>query len=656
MDTLGWSLQILILTLGIYLFLRFLRTTQGGRIVRGLAIGVPVIIVTIWGTATYLQLAELQFILQNVGGYAVVFIAILFQDELRRGMAQFGENPLVNRFVTSFETDVLKEVSGAAVAMATKQESHGSFTRIKPHGALIVFERESSLKSYIDGGRRVDAVVSRDFLESVFQPKSPLHDGAVVIRKDRVAAVSCMLPLTQNLSIAKTTGTRHRAAIGLTEETDAVTLVVSEETGKISIATAGELRQVSQADLEAELRKSLGANIRDKRTPMAERMAKFMREDLAWFAGSILLALSILFIAQGSISEPRRFNLTVVEAFAGDTAPPQPGTLTVVLPGPRYHLTSPDSTRSFSVVATGPIGQLDALGTGLIGTISLSEDGSLESTVDIDEVHWGTTPPIGVELEFEGGDAPRLEAVRYGTMSITLVQEHVDVDSSALDPHFELAEDPASFDVSSVEITAPPSVIAELKEDPSRFKLESISLTATDYSDRVVNLRLHDDLTSRDCSLLHGIPIATTVAISPVANTLTTLIDKEITLSFFNEVDRPRLEHWKLKGSQLDVSFRIVTRGILPTGVDTAVYEGEEREILKYVRENLRVYVDIAAQPEAEADEGARIPIEWLFKDPDWRGHLDKLGPAFDRASLEVELTSDEPTVSLERIPTTPGE
>ena len=651
MDTLGWSLQILILTLGIYLFLRFLRTTQGGRIVRGLAIGVPVIIVTIWGTATYLQLAELQFILQNVGGYAVVFIAILFQEELRRGMAQFGENPLVNRFVTSFETDVLKEVSSAAVAMATKQESHGSFTRIKPHGALIVFERESSLRSYINGGRRVDALVSRDFLESIFQPKSPLHDGAVILRKDRVAAVSCMLPLTQNLSISKTTGTRHRAAIGLSEETDAVTLVVSEETGKISIATAGELRQVAQADLEQELRKSLGANITEKRESFGERAAKFLREDLAWFVGSVLLALSILFIAQGSISEPRRFSLSVVESVAGGATPSQPGTLTVALPGPRYHLVAPESTRSFSVIATGPIGKLDALGVSLVGTFSLSDGEGLEHTVNIDDIHWQTTPPIGVDLEFEGGDAPRLEAVRYDNMAITLTPAHVVVDATKLDKHFELAEKMATFDVSSVEITGPPSVIAELKADPSQFKLQSIHLTDADFSDRVANLRLHEDLTSRGCSLLHGLPIATTVAIVPVANTLTTFVEKEIALSLFSEVDRPRLEHWKIKDSRVD--FRIVTRGILPSEVDSLNYEGQERDILEYVRENLRVFVDIAAQPEDE--EGARIPIEWVFKDPNWRRFLGKEGPEFDRASLEVELTSEEPTVSLVRVPTPAG-
>ena len=108
MDLLTWILQILILTLGIYLFLRFLRTTQGNRIVRGLAFAVPLVAILVWGTAYSLQLEELRHILNGMTGFAVVFIAILFQEELRRGMAQFGENPLIRRFTTSTDTDVVR--------------------------------------------------------------------------------------------------------------------------------------------------------------------------------------------------------------------------------------------------------------------------------------------------------------------------------------------------------------------------------------------------------------------------------------------------------------------------------------------------------------------------------------------------------------------
>jgi diadenylate cyclase len=653
MDTLAWTLQILILTLGIYLFLRFLRSTQGGRIVRGLAIGVPVVVVTIWGTATYLQLAELQFILQNVGGYAVVFIAILFQDELRRGMAQFGENPLVNRFVTSYETDVLEEVSAAAVAMATKQESHGSFTRLKPHGALIVFERESSLKSYIDGGRRMDAVVSKDMLESIFQPKSPLHDGAVVIRKDRVAAVSCMLPLTQDLSIAKSTGTRHRAAIGLSEETDAVTLVVSEETGKISIATGGKIRHVAQADLIDELRSSLGSNILENRPSFGERLGKFFRDDLAWFAGSVVLGLSILFIARSSISKTRMFSLSIVESTGSNQEEPSIGTLAILLPNETYHLVTTQGDRTYTVQATGPIGLLDQLRTGLAGTISMDAVGELTMNVDIDDIHWGVSPPFGVELEFAEGDVPTIAVERYENLKVTLESGHVGVNAEELDQHFELAKPPATFGETTIEITGPPSAIALLKADPTLFRLEDILLTAEDTDNRVEGLRLHHVLVEQGCSLRYGLPVQTTVVITPVEHKLSQEQEADVVLNHSVPEDRLRLNNWKVPDSRITVYFEIVTRGILPSkGAGTEHYDQEARNVRNYVRENLWVYVDIGDQPEDGTK--ARLPIAWRFKDPNWRRQLDKEGPQYDRASLELVLKGED-GIFLERIPSPSG-
>ncbi|MDG1499949.1 MAG: diadenylate cyclase [Planctomycetota bacterium] len=648
MDTLAWTLQILILTLGIYLFLRFLRSTQGGRIVRGLAIGVPVVVVTIWGTATYLQLAELQFILQNVGGYAVVFIAILFQDELRRGMAQFGENPLVNRFVTSFETDVLEEVSAAALAMATKQESHGSFTRLKPHGGLIVFERESSLKSYINGGRRMDAVVSKDMLESIFQPKSPLHDGAVVIRKDRVAAVSCMLPLTQDLSIAKTTGTRHRAAIGLSEETDAVTLVISEETGKISIATGGKIRQVAQADLINELRDSLGSNIVENRPSFGLRLGKFLKEDLAWFAGSVILGLSILFIARGSISKTRMFSLSIVESTGSNQEAPSIGTLAILLPNETYHLVTSQADRSYTVQATGPIGLLDQLGTGLGGTISMDAGGELTMNVDIDDIHWAVSPPFGVELKFAEGDVPTIAVERYENLKITLESSHVSVNADELDQHFELADPPATFGETTIEITGPPSAIAMIKNEPGLFRLEDIVLTSEDTDNRVEGLRLHHVLVEQGCSLRYGLPVQTTVEIAPVEHKLNEF-EAAIVLNHSAPEDRKRLNNWKVKDSQITVYFDIVTRGILPSkGAGTEHYDQEARNVRNYVQKNLWVYVDISGQPEDGTK--TRLPIAWRFKDPDWRRQLDKEGPQYDRASLELVLKGED-GIFLEQSP-----
>ncbi|HSP07399.1 MAG TPA: DNA integrity scanning protein DisA nucleotide-binding domain protein, partial [Acidobacteriota bacterium] len=135
-----------------------------------------------------------------------------------------GQNPLINFFAPRLDRGPLDEIILAATSMASKQT-----------GALIVIEREMGLKNYIEGGVTLDAKVSYDLLMSIFNPSSPLHDGAVIIQGDRISAASCFLPLTLNPYLAREMGSRHRAAIGLSEETDALIIVVSEETGKISL-------------------------------------------------------------------------------------------------------------------------------------------------------------------------------------------------------------------------------------------------------------------------------------------------------------------------------------------------------------------------------------------------------------------------------------
>ena len=172
-----------------------------------------------------------------LNGFLIVLpfaIIVLFQHEIRRALADFGRNPLVRFGRQERIESSLQEIVLAATTLSSR--------RI---GALIVIERLQGLRNYVENGIRLDAVVSYDLLLTIFNPDTPLHDGAVIVQDDRIAAAACFLPLTSNPELSKGYGTRHRAALGITEETDAVAVVVSEETGRISVAVDGELHDDS---------------------------------------------------------------------------------------------------------------------------------------------------------------------------------------------------------------------------------------------------------------------------------------------------------------------------------------------------------------------------------------------------------------------------
>jgi diadenylate cyclase len=183
--------------------------------------------------AHHFELYGTSWILDNFWSFWVLALIVLFQPELRRALAQFGQSPLfqvMTRAGREQQSHLLDEVVKAAESLAGR--------RI---GALVVMERRTGLRNYAELGVPLDALVSADLLESLFLPYSPLHDGAVFIRGGRVAAAGGFLPLSRNAQLGRALGTRHRAALGLSEETDAVVLVVSEETGRISLVVAGRM-------------------------------------------------------------------------------------------------------------------------------------------------------------------------------------------------------------------------------------------------------------------------------------------------------------------------------------------------------------------------------------------------------------------------------
>lgn len=239
-------LDVAIIGFLLYRLFKFVRGTQATHIVLG-AMGV----VALFLTATLLELRLLTFLLGNVLPYVAFAGIVVFQAEIRKLLASIGR-ALFGRTGPSSTDDVLDEIVLAAQSLSSAKT-----------GALIVFERDLGLKSFAETGVRLDAVVTYDLLCNIFTPGSPLHDGAVVVQADRLSAAACFLPLTVNPELSRTLGSRHRAAIGVTEDTDAVALVVSEETGIISLVSAGAMVRLSEPK---ELNEALRAHLRRRRS------------------------------------------------------------------------------------------------------------------------------------------------------------------------------------------------------------------------------------------------------------------------------------------------------------------------------------------------------------------------------------------------------
>jgi diadenylate cyclase len=214
----------------VYALLRLIRGTRAAP----MAAGIGALALIYWAAARY-NLATLEAILGLAPFYIGVAIIVLFQNEIRQALITFGNRfrmPFLVRHRGQFGEGVYDEIVLAATSLASTKT-----------GALIVVERGVNLRNVIEGGVKMDAELSYDLLVTIFNPATPLHDGAVVIRGHRVAAAACFLPLTLNPLLSKDLGTRHRAAIGITEDTDAVAVVVSEETGLVSFVQGGQIRR-----------------------------------------------------------------------------------------------------------------------------------------------------------------------------------------------------------------------------------------------------------------------------------------------------------------------------------------------------------------------------------------------------------------------------
>jgi diadenylate cyclase len=230
MDYITEIIDIALVTFVIYKIITLIRGTRAVQLLKGM-----MVIVLCWVLSSFFGLQTLSFLMNQALTYGVLAILIIFQPELRRALEQLGRGRLFSRTNQPDE-----ELANMVITETVKAVQYMAKRRI---GALLVFERLTGLNDYAETGTPIGGQVSSELIINLFVPNTPLHDGAVLIRKEQVLAAACYLPLSENQFISKELGTRHRAALGISELTDCISVIVSEETGQISIAINGEIRR-----------------------------------------------------------------------------------------------------------------------------------------------------------------------------------------------------------------------------------------------------------------------------------------------------------------------------------------------------------------------------------------------------------------------------
>lgn len=254
------AIDILLISWLIYKLLQLIRGSRAFQMVVG-----TVILVIVFFASRWAQLETVNWLLRNSLGYIGFAIIVLYQAEFRKALANLGKAPLFRFLNQSSTNETIDEIVFAATALARRK-----------FGAIIVIERDIGLRSYIEGGILLDAILTYDLLLSIFNPKTPLHDGAVIVQGNRLAAAACFLPLTITPHLPTELGTRHRAAIGITEDTDAIAIVVSEETRAVNYVENGRIFSDMEGDT---LRTKLRQVLSPARAKSAHKLEPRPRED-----------------------------------------------------------------------------------------------------------------------------------------------------------------------------------------------------------------------------------------------------------------------------------------------------------------------------------------------------------------------------------------
>lgn len=234
-------IDVLIVTYVIYKGILLVQGTRAVQLLQGIFI-----VLLTWGLSTWFDLYTVQWLMNQMFTFGVLAIIIIFQPELRRALEQLGRGKLFSRNSSEEDTDFTRRI-GEIIKAA-------NYLSRRKIGALLVFERDTGLNDYVESGTRIESHISSEILINIFIPNTPLHDGAVIIRRDTLLAAGCYLPLSENPFISKELGTRHRAAIGMSEVSDAVCVAVSEETGQVSLAINGQIvRDIKDESLISKL-------------------------------------------------------------------------------------------------------------------------------------------------------------------------------------------------------------------------------------------------------------------------------------------------------------------------------------------------------------------------------------------------------------------
>ncbi len=256
---LGDVLEILIIALLVYYVLVWMKATRAWTLLKGL-----IVICGFLLLASIFKMNTILWMAQNVLGFAITALVVILQPELRRALEELGKKNILTSVIPfepgrkeeAFSEKTINEITKACMEMGKVRT-----------GALIVIEQQVSLKDYERTGIDVDGLVTNQLLINIFEHNTPLHDGAVIIRGNRITSATCYLPLSDNLALSKELGTRHRAGVGISEVTDSLTVIVSEETGKISVAYEGELRRnLNPEALKSFLQQILNKNVEENKT------------------------------------------------------------------------------------------------------------------------------------------------------------------------------------------------------------------------------------------------------------------------------------------------------------------------------------------------------------------------------------------------------
>lgn len=619
---LRFTLEWVLLSAVLYVGLSFLSRSRGNRVLKGLLIAALLWVVGLFGASFVLGLEELEFIMRGAFSAALVVLAVVFQPELRKAFAELGSRQAQGD--GGRQRGIFGALAEAATAMAERRT-----------GALIALEGKHPLDSWIHAGEAVQADLRAGLLESLFSKESRLHDGAVIVRDGRIEAAACVLPLSDRSDLPAHFGTRHRAAVGLSEETDALLLVVSEESGSISLFQDGkQLGPFAPPELEAALRSAAGASIRSgEGGGLLDRLfdgLAFVRRESIPLLGSLFFAALLLAFAHGELAVTERLDMTIEQV-----APTAPGAgdamdLLLRLPPERFRLRREPE---FKLVVRGTRAQVDAFRRRAWAEFQMENPVEGGLLVTPSDLRWNVDT-IGLELAFEPALEFELEAQQE--FELALSAANLQFEGSGLGERFQLDLAATGFEPSTVRVRGPRELVERCRQEPGLVELDPIRLSASDAATSSRHLGLSKRAQELGLTLLDVGTVEVTLAPRPVELRLGS-VTCEVALVCLDPARRAELERWSLPAHSLTASFQVITRGLLPAAGPGAATSPRGEAIRRFVAGNLAAYVDLSELP--IEGPGQVLKVRHVLRE-DWTvGLWPSLFPETPRPSQGEQLS-----------------